>query len=156
MLFVSFIIVNLFPSLVKVKSRLEAVFFIILPQILLHVYPWAQGERGGGGRTPDFKWRGWSNQLPKNIRRASNITPINTLNQTLTPKNPMLNFRALKNFQKCQNDKTRKIKTVLTLYVWVCLFIIPSEKNLNFNWDLSVNHSRDERFLIKDYYYYCY
>ena len=49
MLFVSFIIVNLFPSLVKVKSRLEAVFFIILPQILLHVYPWAQGEGGGGG-----------------------------------------------------------------------------------------------------------
>ena len=121
MLFVSFIIVNLFPSLVKVKSRLEAVFFIILPQILLHVYPWAQGE-GGGGRTPDFKWRGWSNQLPKNIRRASNITPINTLNQTLTPKNPMLNFRALKKFpemSKWYNTKNKNGVDIVCLGLFI-------------------------------------
>ena len=52
---------------------------------------------GGGGGTSDFKWRGWSNggknQNPQKIPMASNKTKP-SLDQKLTPKNPMPNFWA--------------------------------------------------------------
>ena len=43
---------------------------------------------GGGGGILDFKWQGWSNG-------GKNQNPNKFLDQKLTPKNPMLHFRAL-------------------------------------------------------------
>ena len=43
---------------------------------------------GWGGGILDFKWQGWSNG-------SKNQNPNKFLDQKLTPKNPMLHFRAL-------------------------------------------------------------
>ena len=54
----------------------------------------------GWGSTPSFKWRGWSNggenQNPKKPLVPPTKPPKKSLDQKLTPKNPMPNFRALK------------------------------------------------------------
>ena len=54
--------------------------------------------RSRGESTPDFKCRiDWGQKSkPKKIPRASNKTPKKSLDQKLSPKNPMPNFRALK------------------------------------------------------------
>ena len=60
----------------------KSVFFIVA-----YNDHWDPG--GGGGGTPDFKWQGWSN-------RNTNQNPKKSLEQNLTPKNPMPNFQAVK------------------------------------------------------------
>ena len=58
----------------------------------------------GGGVTQTFKWREWSNmgkdQNSKKIPRDSNKTQKIREPKINSPKNPVLNFRALK-IAKC-------------------------------------------------------
>ena len=74
----------------------------------------------------------------------------------INPQKSHAEFPSLKKFPemlKWYNTKNKNGVDIVCLGLFIHHTIW---KKSDFNWDLSVNHSCDERFLIKDYYYYCY
>ena len=93
------IMIAFFPRKIQWKST-----FLILNQLL----------GGGGGETPVFKWRGWSNG-------AKIKTPKNTRTKNLPAKKSNAQFPSLKNFQKALNDNYNAKKYNHSEINWIVL-----------------------------------
>ena len=77
---------------------------------------------GGGGRTPDFKWRGWSNQLPKNIPRSFQHNPNKYAGPKINPQKSHAEFPSLKKFPemlKWYNTKNKNGVDIVCLGLFI-------------------------------------